>query len=95
MAGRGSPTRRRIELTKAVRRLNCQEPSAIVWIERRMTKKPIKVEIMQEGDERYLLKTYDDGREGRVPIVKIPKKRRTSSRPYWYWELGTGRRKFF
>jgi hypothetical protein len=60
-----------------------------------MTRRPIKVEVMQEGDKRFLLKIYDDGTEQRTPIVKMPKKRRNTSRPYWYWELGTGRRKFF
>ena len=47
-----------------------------------MTRKPIKVEVMQEGDKRFLLKIYDDGREQRTPIVKIPKKRRNASRSY-------------
>jgi hypothetical protein len=60
-----------------------------------MTRKPVQVEVVQEGGKRFLLKTYDDGTVERAPIVKIPKKRRNSSRPYWYWELGTGRRKFF
>jgi hypothetical protein len=60
-----------------------------------MPKKPSKFEVMQEGDERFLHKTYDDGKVERTPIVKIPKNRRSSSRPYWYWELATGRRKFF
>jgi len=26
-----------------------------------MSKKPIKVEIVEEGEERVLVKTYDDG----------------------------------
>ena len=59
-----------------------------------MSKKPLKVEVIQERDERVLLKIYDDGTEERTPIVKMQKMRK-SSRPYWYWELGTGRRKFF
>jgi hypothetical protein len=60
-----------------------------------MSKKPIKVEIVEEGEERALLKVYDDGTEERIPIDKAAKARRGSSRPYWYWELRTGRRKFF
>jgi hypothetical protein len=60
-----------------------------------MAKKPITVEIVEEGDERTLLTTYDDGTEERVPIVRTPKKKRATNRPYWYWDLGTGRRKFF
>ena len=60
-----------------------------------MLKKPVRVEIVQEGDERLLLTVYDDHTEERTPIVSTGKKRRDSSRPYWYWSLGTGRRKFF
>lgn len=60
-----------------------------------MLKKPIRIEIIEEGEERTLLKVYRDGTEERTPIVNEPKKRRAVSRPYWYWELATGRRKFF
>ena len=60
-----------------------------------MSKKIVKVEIVQDGDERALLKTYDDGTEERTPILKAEKKSRERPRPYWYWSLGTGRRKFF
>jgi hypothetical protein len=60
-----------------------------------MAKKPVKVEIIEESEERVLLTAYDDGTEERVPIVKTPKKKRATSRPYWYWDLATGRRKFF
>jgi len=45
-----------------------------------MAKTPTKIEVMQEGDERFLLMTFADGREERKPIVKLP---RTPSRfPY-------------
>jgi hypothetical protein len=36
-----------------------------------MPKKPIKIEIVQEGDERFVLKAYADGSEERRPIVKL------------------------
>jgi hypothetical protein len=39
-----------------------------------MPKKPIKIEIVQVGDERVLLKEYADGSEERLPIVKLTKK---------------------
>ncbi len=39
-----------------------------------MLKKPIKIEVVQEGDERFLLKAYADGSEERAPIVKLPRK---------------------
>jgi hypothetical protein len=61
-----------------------------------MAKKPITVEVIEEGDERFLLKTYVDGTEERVPIVKQPpKKKRLSNKIAWYWDLKTGRRKFY
>jgi len=60
-----------------------------------MRKTPIKVEIVQEGDERVLLKVYDDGREERTPVVRVTKKKQARLRPYWYWALGTGRRELF
>jgi hypothetical protein len=39
-----------------------------------MPKEPISVEIIQEGEERFMLKTFGDGTEERVPIVKLPRK---------------------
>ena len=35
---------------------------------------PIRIEVVQEGDQRFLLKGYSDGTEERTPIVKLPKK---------------------
>lgn len=60
-----------------------------------MSKKIIRVEIIEEGEERALLKVYGDGTEERTPIVRERKKPRATSRPYWYWDLATGRQKFF
>jgi hypothetical protein len=39
-----------------------------------MTKTPTKIEVMQEGDERFLLLTFADGSEERKPIVKLLRK---------------------
>ena len=39
-----------------------------------MSKKPINVEIIEEGEERFLLKRYEDGSTERLPIVKLPRK---------------------
>jgi hypothetical protein len=39
-----------------------------------MLRKPRKIEVIQEGDQRILLKEYADGSEERVPIVKLPRK---------------------
>jgi hypothetical protein len=60
-----------------------------------MPKKLIKVEIVQDGDQRVLQKTYDDATQERTPVVQGETKRAGRQRPYWYWSLGTGRRKFF
>ena len=61
----------------------------------RMAKKPtIKVEVVKEGDNRFLLKVYADGVEERHAIVKEPKKKRQTAKIAWYWDLKTGRRKF-
>ena len=59
-----------------------------------MKRQPIKIEIIEEGDERVLLKVYDDDTEERIPVIQRPRKTRKSARPYWYWALATGRRKF-
>jgi hypothetical protein len=61
-----------------------------------MARNPIKVEVVEEGEERFLLKEYPDGTEERVPVVKEPaRKKRLSSKIAWYWDLKTGRRKFY
>jgi hypothetical protein len=39
-----------------------------------MAKTPTKIEVLQEGDERFLLMTFPDGSEERKPIVKLPRK---------------------
>jgi hypothetical protein len=39
-----------------------------------MPEKPIKIEVVQEGEERFLVETFADGRQNRVPIVKLPRK---------------------
>ena len=33
-----------------------------------MPKKPIKIEVIEEGDERFLLRIFSDGSEERRPI---------------------------
>jgi hypothetical protein len=39
-----------------------------------MPKEPVQIEVVQEGDERFIVKTFADGSEERVPIVKLPRK---------------------
>jgi len=35
-----------------------------------MAKKQVGIEVIEEGTERFLVKTFDDGSEERQPIVK-------------------------
>jgi hypothetical protein len=60
-----------------------------------MPMKPIKIEIVEEGDERFILKVFSDGSEKREPIVKLVRKKRYPPRPYWHWDLNKGRKKGF
>jgi hypothetical protein len=41
-----------------------------------MAKKPVALEVIEEGDERFLVKTFEDGSEERKGIVKKPRKKR-------------------
>jgi hypothetical protein len=58
-----------------------------------MAKNPIKIEVVQEGDERFLLKTFADGSEEREPIVKLPRK--PSRFPYRKVTFDKSRKKVF
>jgi hypothetical protein len=39
-----------------------------------MPKEPVQIEVVQEDDERFIVKTFADGSVERVPIVKLPRK---------------------
>ena len=52
-----------------------------------MPKKPVKIEIVQEGDTRFVLTAFADGSEERKPIVKLPKKTRYPPRTYRKWDF--------
>ena len=52
-----------------------------------MPKKLFKIEIIQEGDERFMLKAFSDGSEERIPIVKLPRKTRYPPRTYRRWDF--------
>jgi hypothetical protein len=60
-----------------------------------MVKKPVQIEIVQEGEERFLLKTFDDGSEERIPIVKEPRKKRLRARIDWSRKLNRGLKRGF
>jgi hypothetical protein len=54
-----------------------------------MTKKCIAIEVIEQGGERVLLKTFDDGSEERRPILKEPRMTRPQ-RIDWSRKLSTG-----
>jgi hypothetical protein len=60
-----------------------------------MPKKPIKIEVIEEGDERFLLKIFFDGSEERQPIVKLPRKKRSRPKVDWSRKLSTGLKRGF
>ena len=62
-----------------------------VW----MPKEPVQIEVIQEGEVRFLVKIFADGREERVPIVKLPRKKRYPDRPYWKWTFDKTKKKGF
>jgi hypothetical protein len=39
-----------------------------------MVKEPVDIEIVEEGGERFVVKTFSDGSVERVPVVKLPRK---------------------
>ena len=52
-----------------------------------MKKKPIRIEIMEEAEGRFIVRTYADGAVEREPVVKLPRKKRYPPRPYWQWKF--------
>ena len=41
-----------------------------------MARKLVGIEVIEEGDERFLVKTFEDGSEERKPIVTEQRKKR-------------------
>jgi hypothetical protein len=39
-----------------------------------VSKIPLKIEVVQYGDERFIVRTFADGSVDRLPIVKLPRK---------------------
>jgi hypothetical protein len=46
-----------------------------------MPRKPIKVEIIDEAEGRFIIKTYPDGTEERGAIVRQPRRKRYPDGP--------------
>jgi hypothetical protein len=59
-----------------------------------MAKKPLRREVLEEGDERFLVKTFEDGSEERQPIVKVPRKKR-ARRIDWSRKYSSGLKRGF
>jgi hypothetical protein len=60
-----------------------------------MPKKPIKIEVIEEGDERFLLRIFSDGSEERRPILKLPRRKRPRPKVDWSRKLSTGLKRGF
>jgi hypothetical protein len=60
-----------------------------------MPKKPVSIEIVQEGEQRFLIKSFADGEKIREPIVKLPRKKRYPDRPYWHWVFDKSKKRGF
>jgi hypothetical protein len=58
-----------------------------------MPKDPVEIKIVEEGDERFLVKVFADATEERTPIVKLPRK--PSRFPYRTVTLDKSRKKGF
>jgi hypothetical protein len=54
-----------------------------------MAKKQVGIEVIEEGIERFLVKTFDDGSEERQPIVKEARKKQPR-RIDWRRKLKSG-----
>ena len=52
-----------------------------------MKRKPVKVEIVEALEGRFIVRTFADGAVEREPITKLPRKKRYPPRPYWVWKL--------
>jgi hypothetical protein len=52
-----------------------------------MSRKPVKVEIVEQPDGRFIVRRFADGAVEREPIVKLPRKTRYPPRPYWEWKF--------
>ena len=50
-----------------------------------MKRKPIKVEVAEGPDGRFIVRTYADGVVEREPVVRLPRRKRYPPRPYWQW----------
>lgn len=58
-----------------------------------VSRRPLKVEIVQEGDERFIVKTLADGSERREPVVKLPWKKASPAPTILEADLNKGRKK--
>jgi hypothetical protein len=73
----------------------CKEPEINLFRSLGMPNKPVSIEVVQEGDERFLIKTFANGEKVRESIVKAPRKKRYPNRPYWHWTFDKTKKKGF
>lgn len=58
-----------------------------------MSRKPIKVEVIDESGESFIVRTFSDGTKEQHHIVKLPRKKRYPPRPYQKRDLNRTRKK--
>ena len=54
-------------------------------------RRPIKLEIIDNSEGRFIVRTFADGEQELEPVADLPRKKRVPARPYWQWKL-KGRR---
>jgi hypothetical protein len=60
-----------------------------------MAKKQVGIEVIEEGNEGFLVKTFDDGSEDRQPIVKPQPRKKQPRRLDRSGKLSSGLKRGF
>lgn len=55
--------------------------------------KPIKVEIVDGPQGRFIVRAYSDGKKEREPVVQLPGNKRFRPRPCRQWDLSRTKKK--
>ena len=58
-----------------------------------MNRKPLRVEVIEEEGQRFIVQTFSDGSVSRHPVVKLPRKKRYPPRDYQKRDLNRSRKK--
>ena len=64
-------------------------------VKRHLAEQEERMVLIEEGDQRFLVKTFDDGSEERCLIVKELRRKRVRSRIDWSRKLSRGLKRGF